>query len=177
MSDDNNTPVSVQRGAATITIDLHELLDSAGWYDEDSPHLNQVVGLAAQRVANDMTREIREGVRVKVEEEVESIVADALAEGIQPTDAYGSPVGNRTTLREIILKQADQLMKTPARDSFGRGGETVIQKMVREEILKGFKNELTAAVNATKQEILEAMKTQAAEVITETIDRARRGSL
>lgn len=192
--------MSVTRMSAngiTIEVDLAEVLtaiDPQGRYlgydpdaDEDrfvSSSLQQEIVHAAslelvKQARKGIEKAVLDEVRNAVAGKVEEVVTETLAAPVQKTNEWGSPVGDAKPLAQLISEQAqDALRKPELRDGYSRGAQpTMVQRIIADEIEKAFKTELQAHVKEAQQSAVAAVKASAAEVIGESIDRARRGML
>jgi hypothetical protein len=96
------------------------------------------------------------------------LIQAAIAKPIQQTNAYGSPVGESTTLTELIVKEATAFL-TRSADNYNRGGETVLQKWVREQVEKALVKELAEVMAAEKAKVVAAVRGKAAELIADAV--------
>jgi hypothetical protein len=125
----------------------------------------------AASVREDMSR----AVRAEVEKVIGPAVAAALEEGVQLTDTYGSPRGPRMTLREVIIAEAKKVLerKIEVRDNYGRS-ETVVQQIIRDEVQRALADDLKDAVREERDRVQAAVREHAANIITESVQRAAR---
>ena len=197
MTEQNPEPRTTRLTANGITIelDLNQVLtalDPAGSYrgynpdtDEDcfepSSLETQLVDATATLLVKSLRKDIRDLVAKEtataIKTEVETIVRETLDGPVQPVSEWGSPSGQPSPLRDLIGAQAQAALKKPElRDGYSRGqSKTMVQRIIDAEIEGAFKKELAEVVAQAKAEALEAVKNKAAEVITETIQRATRG--
>jgi hypothetical protein len=113
--------------------------------------------------------EIREeGIR----EAVQPLIAEALTGAIQKTNNYGEPTGQTTSMRELVMVEAQKIVSKPI-DSYGRG-ETFLQKLVREEIGRVFAGELSKVMAAEKEKVVAAVRAKAADLIAEAVKQGVR---
>lgn len=179
----------------TIEVDLTEILtavDPSGrylGYDPDADEDRFVSSSLQQEIVHatslELVKQLRSGiekavldeVRKSIAEQVGAIVSETLTNPVQKTTEWGSPVGDAKPLAQLIAEQAqDALRKPELRDGYSRGSQpTMVQRIVANEIEKAFKAELQSHVKQAQQAAVAAVKASAAEVIGETIDRARRG--
>jgi hypothetical protein len=117
---------------------------------------------------------IRDRVKNITAEEIRArvvpLIEDALSKGFQQTNSYGEPTGKVTTLREVIVAEAQAYLTKPA-DSYGRDKGTVIQQFIRTEVAKAVKDELDEALKQARADVLGAVRSQAATLITQTITK------
>lgn len=189
------SPTRMTANGITIEVDLTEILtaiDPNGryiGYDPEADEDRYVQSSLQQEIVHatslELVKQVRKGVEAAVlkevtaaiSEQVREIVADTLAGSVQKTTEWGSPVGEAKPLAQLITEQAtDALRKPELRDGYNRGNKpTVVQQIVANEIEKAFKVELQGHVKEAQQAAVAAVKASAAEVIGESIDRARRG--
>lgn len=162
--------VSIQRGAATLTLDLGEFIAST-WDEEQRDDL---INLVASKIANDLSKDIRKEVGEAVRSEVTAIVQKAVSAGVQKTSTWGEPQGPVIPLKQMIIEETNAALTKPTGDAFSSPRVTVVQKIIRDEVNAALKKELASAVNEQKEIAKKAVSASAAQVISETIDRARR---
>lgn len=119
-------------------------------------------------------RRVREVQDDEIRAQVRPLVAEALVKGVRKTNSFGDPIGEPQMLRDLIIEEAQTLWNKTA-DPRSRSRETVLQKAIREEVEGAFTRELKEVIAEGKSEVLEAVKTQAAEVLAEAIERSARG--
>lgn len=192
--DETPAPDSVQVSANGffLTFNLPELLEAVdyrsygrpGYGDEEEPPepsslRSEVVYVAGVRLAKDLLQEVRADVknhvRDAVQAQVSEVVAEALTNPVQMTNSYGSPIGEPKALRDLIMEQAEVMMR-PNKDPYTRNGnQSPIQKIISDQITQAFANDLKAVTEQARKEALAAVKESAASVIADTIQRATRG--
>ena len=168
--------VTVSRGAATLTIDLGAFAKDV-WNDDEESYHNEVAGLVASRIARGLQDEIAKSVRSRIDSEVESIVREHLEGNVSQVSEWGSVVGQAKPLRDLIGEAVEAALRKPElRDGYSRSGSTtMVQRIIANEVEKAFKAEVKDHVKEAQAAAVAAVKASAAEVIAETIDRARRG--
>lgn len=191
----SQTPTRLTANGLTIEVDLTEILtaiDPHGRYlgydpeaDEDRFVQSSLQQEIVHATSLELVKQIRKGVekvvlnevRTSVSAEVAEIVAETLAAPVQKTTEWGSPVGEAKPLAQLISEQATDALKKPElRDGYSNGAKpTMVQRIIANEIEKAFKAELQGHVKEAQQAAVAAVKASAAEVIGESIDRARRG--
>ena len=167
---------TVSRGVAVLTVPLDKFIDEV-WDDEDGINHNTLVGLVAKQLAASLQKDIAKAVHEQIMAHVETIVRETLENPVQKMSAWGEPTGERSSLRDMIGKACDDALKKPElRDGYTRGQQpTMVQRIIANEVEKAFKAELQTHVKEAQKAAISAVKANAAEVISETIDRARRG--
>jgi len=103
----------------------------------------------------------------EIREQVKPIVAAAIAAPVQRTNSYGNPVGEPVPMTELIVKEVhDYLGK---RDSYARDSQTVVQKLIREQVDLALKNELKDAIADEKAKVVAAVRAKAADLIATAV--------
>lgn len=166
----------------TLNIDVATLLQSIGYASDDPEEYRgttlreEVVATLAREIRKDIGKVVAEELRDSIREHVAGIVMDTMAEGVQQTTDYGEPRGPKKSLRELIGEEVRAALVKPVGDSYSsRNGKTLVAKLIQDEVGAQFKADLKAAADLAKQELTEAMRTQAAAVITETVQRMAAG--
>lgn len=185
----------LEANGITIEVDLREILtalDPRGRYygynpetDEDSFGPSALEDHIVEATAVLLTKSLRKDVkdlvaaatRDAIQAEVETIVREALGEGVQQTTEWGSPTGEKTPLRELIGKEAEKALKMPElRDGYSRSNQpTMVQRIVAKEVEKSFAAEIKAVVDQARKDTLAAVQREAANVIAESVRRATPG--
>lgn len=154
--------------------------------DEDGGPLSiadTIVEAAARQLLEGIDKDVKRGLRDRVSavrnevirEAVKPVIDEALQEPLQRTNSFGEPVGQETTLRELIIEETRKQWQQANNNSGGvRRRETYIEKVVREEIEKTFAAELKVTIDEAKAGVLEAVRAKGAQVLAETIQRAAR---
>ena len=165
----------------TIGAELHlatpelDLSASGGRDQEPDLIVNAAVGKLAKNPEwegiQDRVRRIRdEEIRIHVS----GLIEDALTAGLRKTNTYGEPYGEPTTLRTLIGEEVRSALAKAA-DRYG-SRESIVRKLVREEVDKALRKELSEAIAEEKAKVVAAVRGQAAELIakavTEGIGRA-----
>lgn len=178
----------------TIEVDLAQVLtaiDPQGkylGYDPDADEDRFVSSSLQQELVHatslELVKQIRKGitsavlddVRDTVTAQVSDVVAETLANPVQKTTEWGAPVGESKPLAQLISEQATDALTKPTGDRYSNSGRlTVVQKIIADEVTKQFKSELQGHVKQAQEAAVAAVKASAAEVISETIERAQRG--
>lgn len=163
-----------------VEIDLASL-----WVDHEDGMTFQafVADMAAERLLRDRSsiEEFRRRVvsigDEEIREALKPIVAQALDETIQQTDAFGTPRGQKQSLREIIVRKAVEELQKPRERQGGRYGqmETLIQQLIRTEVETALANDLRAEIHGAREKVLAAVAEQAGEIIAETVAKLAEG--
>lgn len=137
-------------------------------YDEDyQPHS------IPTEVSYELRETLSKAIRTEVQKHVGPAVEMALAEGVQRTDNYGDPRGEKVPLRTVIVEEAQKALgkKIEVRDNYGRS-ESVIQQIIRDEVQRALAEDLKEIVKAEREKVVKAVRDEAAAIITESVQRA-----
>lgn len=127
--------------------------------------------------------DLREAIRKRVEAltyqeilvQVRPMLEEALTASLQPTDSFGKPKGEETTLREVIVKKVEaELKEAKPRDGGYHQRETLIDQIVGREVAKVVGEDLREAMIGARKKVREAVEAKGAEVLAETIARMAR---
>jgi len=131
-----------------------------------------VAQILADRVSGyDMRSMIESQVRNVASEQARAVITEVLAGPIQRTDGYGSPRGETTTVREMVMAEVDKWMKLPKSDGYNRNdtmGDAL--KKIVDEILR---NELKGTIAAAKKKVSEEVLRLAVEGAAAALASAR----
>lgn len=116
---------------------------------------------------DDVVREVK----AEVQKAVAPAVEAALAEGVQLTDQYGSPKGEKVPLRNLIVEEATKALKG-AVEYRDRRRESVVEQVVRAEVDKALSEELRSVVREEREKVVEVVRGKAAQIVTEAVERA-----
>lgn len=176
----------------TLSISMQDLLDatvgtippySGNPDDEWEPHpvAGLIIDRAARLLSLELSRDERSGYRTRyrdaIQERLGVLVEEELQKPFLPVDTYGEPKrgAEPTTLRAEIGRQAaDALakgMSTGETYSGTRRGVGSLRKYIETEIDRQIKGELQAAVTAAKAAVVDKVKANVSQVITDTITR------
>ena len=113
----------------------------------------------------ELSRTVADIKRDVIREAVLPMIEKAIAEPIQKTSGYGDPIGEPVTLREVIVDEARKVLNKPA-DQYSRSGQTVLGKVVAEEVHKAFAAEIKDAVQQARQKVAGEIGQQVAAAVT-----------
>lgn len=119
-----------------------------------------------KRVTEIRNQEIREAVK--------PLVREALERPIRKTNYYGEPVGQETTLSEIIMDEAKKAWST-SKDSYGSRQNT-LQDVIAAEVRKHIQGEVAKAVKAAQEAALKAVGDLAAGPVVDAVRKAMQGA-
>jgi hypothetical protein len=147
-----------------ISAAAQQMLMQTTIYNDD-PHFTKL----AQSLRDDISRAIK----AEVEKVVAPAVTVALEEGVQPTDSYGTPRGEKLPLRSVIVAEAEKALnkKVEIRDNYGRS-ESVIQQVIRDEVQKAMAADLKEIIAEERKKVTAAVHTEAAQLITQAVERS-----
>lgn len=182
-----------------IVVDEKKLLDEIGWTDYHQDRdgdfhaeggkfdvRGNLAGLVADRLAKFMEDEMRAVVREIITDEAKTrvafIVGGVISDGIRKTNAYGEPTGETTTLRELIVEQAQKQLtrKVNSRgetDRYaGNGSIPYVQYVAQEAARAALKGELAdatkAAVDQVKAKVTGLVAEELGAKIAQAVTRA-----
>lgn len=155
----------------SITIDLDETLLEG---DITAEVLSRAAVSLADQVSRDGRNVLIRRIETIADEEIRDMIKPMLEEAfgslLQPTDHFGHPKGEPRTLAEVIVEMAQKELKRPS-DRHDSRSETVIQKIIRDEVQRQIGGELKQAVAQGREEVLAAVQAEAAKIIGETVAR------
>lgn len=174
--------MAVDPQTITIEVNLAEVVVARG--EDGQTFADYIASLAAAALLQRSTKEdyygaLKRAVEQFRETEIRAalvpLIQAAVEESFQPTNEYGSPKGQPTTLRELIAKQVTvELRVHKERDGYSRPQTSLLEDVVKEQVRRELRGELRQAVAEGRASVLAAVKEQAAEVISETIARVTR---
>jgi hypothetical protein len=163
------------------SIDLTTPIETRRRYNDDTEEYEEREVTIGHLVANQVTAHLtrddnwggikRKFLEIRNEEirkAVEPLVTEAISGPITKTNVYGEPSGETTTIRELIMAEAKTLL-TKSADQYNRNSETVLQKVVREQISAAFTKELAAVLAEEKAKVVAAVRAKGAELIAEAV--------
>ena len=164
----SNMKMNIEIDMATLGFDQDE--------DGDLFPTADLVGRVAQVIADrisgyDIRSTIESEIRNVASEKARAVITEVLAGPIQRTDGYGSPRGETTTVREMVMAEVDKWMKLPKSDGYNRNdtmGDAL--KKIVDEILR---NELKGTIAAAKKKVSEEVLRLAVEGAAAALASAR----
>lgn len=169
----------------TITLDLDQYLARFHGYDhEGEPRegpttlADVVIELAArqlvERSGRDAASMASDEMRAAIRERLGPIVDAALAAPLQRTNEYGAPRGEPTTIHEEVVRLTHEHLTKHSR-SYGRESLTVVQDFIRTEVEKAIKADLAETMTKARNEVMAAVRGNAAKLIAESVERLAAG--
>ena len=166
-------PITVTFDVNTMAVERHDGYDF-GLVGVIAPMVAEriVKTISAGNEWSGLAQRIRDIRDDEIREQLRPAIVETLAASIQMTNAYGEPVGKTATLREVVAETGRKMLAEPQRDRNGYGtSETLVRRLIREEVEAAFGRELKAALDEAKTEIRAAVQAKGAAVLAETIQR------
>lgn len=107
-----------------------------------------------------------------IREAIAPQIEQALAAPLRKTNQYGEATGQETTLRELIVAEAQKALTQPAGgNGYGRDRLTVLQKTVADEVQKALAVEIADAVKAARAQVATEIGTHVAAAVQAGLTR------
>lgn len=155
----------------TVTVDEVTLDTVVHSYDGDVTTVGDgVVHAITERLTRD--RDIYPTLRTRVEQvrdeeirkSVAPLVIEALTAPVRQTNSFGEPIGPETTLSSLIMAEAKKLL-THKSDNYGNRNETILQKLVADEVRAAFKTLITDEIKAARAEVASQIGSLVADAV------------
>jgi hypothetical protein len=167
----------------TVKVDEVSLSTAVGnilKYDgEDGPYAAEartvghlVAEMIVDRLTQDgerwyeLSRTVTEIKREVIREAVLPMVEQAITEPIQKTSAYGDPIGDPVTLREVIVDEARKVINSKDPNDYRGDKGTFLVRVVREEVSNALRAEIADAVKQAKALVAGEIGQQVAAAVT-----------
>lgn len=130
---------------------------------------SQVVDVLAHRLIDEVRRDVKTAVKEalaeQIRDQVAGIVTETLTGELRTTNAWGESIGEPTTLREMIAKQATEFLTAKATSD--RYGNKVpgIAELLKTEVNDALTQELKATIVEARKQVAEAVKDRAGELL------------
>ncbi|MGH3381876.1 MAG: hypothetical protein ACRDP6_44825 [Actinoallomurus sp.] len=124
---------------------------------------------------SDLHRQIRMVRDEVIRERVTPMIEEAVSRPIQRTGSYGDPIGEPVSMREVVVDEARKVLQGTPNGSYGRDREPIGRKLIREMVEKELRDELADAIKDERQKVVDAVRGQAAELITEAVTKGVTG--
>lgn len=125
--------------------------------------------IVAKLVKDDRWRSLRDEVtQIRTEmirEAIRPMVEEAVSQPFQKTTLYGEAHGQPVTMREIIIDEARKMLTRPADSYGGRESETVIKKIVREEVQRAFTGVIADQVKLAREQVADEIGDKVADAV------------
>lgn len=182
--------VNQRDGAPLVTIGLDTPVEDirrwSGDPEDPEPEPAQtirdvIVERAASMLAHssrDLNRKVQERAMQMVEEgmraRVDALIEETLTNPVRKTNDWGEPVGEPTTLRAMVLKEAQGwLTRQPSRDGSRYRSDDATKasaaELVQKTVDEVMSRELAEQVKAAKAEVQKRVQTTAAGVIAKAV--------
>lgn len=135
---------------------------------------NQVIDALTNRLLEEVRREVKASIREfladAIRDQVSGIVTETLTGPIRKTNHWGEPVGEPTTLRQMISEQATEFLS--AKGTEDRYGNKVpgFGSLLKTEVTDAMTKELKAAIVEARQKVAEAVRERAGELLGDVIN-------
>lgn len=171
----------------TVQLDLDELL--AGYRrvgpdgEESGPvsMTDAIVSDAARQLVERLVRDtdrygallaqVNAARDAAIMERLLPLIDVALSRAIQPTNGYGQPVGEPTTLTDVIVQKATKALTEKRSKGYGKPETTLVDEILDESMRRTIGSELREAIQEARAQVHAAVREQGATVIAETIER------
>jgi hypothetical protein len=172
------TDMAVPQGPLRVEYDIDTIVS-----DNGTTLFDLIVDRAAAQLVEQLTKsrdEFYSTIRNRVNavrnellrEKLEPVIEEALKSSVQRTNTFGGAVGDPTTLTELIIEEGrKQLQSGAGSTSSTRRQDTVLDRIIAEEVNRQLSTELKAAVEAGKSEILDRVRGEAAQIMASAISR------
>ena len=183
MNDQQSTDLVEKTTRVEIVVSLDRVIGRTRPYDEDEVSeeitvLDAVIDRAAKDllrdVSYDVKREITTAAGKAAKEQAAAAIIEVMAGPIQPTNHFGEPSGQPTSLRELVSAEVTAwLRKTPNRNSgaYERDQPPFVQ-WLREVVDKALREELKAPVAEAKKAAVDRVRDQAADLVAAAVQEA-----
>jgi len=191
MSTEDNTTTEAMT-PITITFDMNRLAEHmfpnyeyTGDPEQEPPEpfanaANAVTQAMVHKLLPDIQRAVTAGVTERINEQADemvgAIIAKAINEGFQKTNHFGEATSERTTLKELIVKTAqDRLeMKVDHRgqrsNGYDRGTTTTwLQYLINDGVESALRGKLQETIEEATKGVQEKVQTITSRVIAEQI--------
>lgn len=155
-------------------LSLSDVIHEGDEYNRSVTVADMVVDRIVSRLvgSNDMPDLYRRVASIRddvIREHLQPLISAALNKPVQKTNEYGRPRGEPIPLTELILTEVKSYLGKPLDRNIGRT-ETVVQKLIREEVERALLTELRDVIAEEKKRIVAAMRSKAAGIIAATIE-------
>jgi hypothetical protein len=114
----------------------------------------------------DLTHTVFEVRREVMRDLITPSVERAIAEPVRKTSIYGDPVGEPTTLREVIVHQAREVINAKDPNDYRGEKGTFLERTVRAEVAKAMHDEIIAEVAKARALVADEIGKQVAAAVT-----------
>jgi hypothetical protein len=137
--------------------------------------VDRTIAKAGKQWPGDMLDRVRNIRDEQIREILGPMVTEAVERSFTPTDTFGSPRGEPTTLRDEIVKQGVQWLQGREGEFRNPSRRTHIQQLIYDEVERAMAKELKDAMAKAKAEVLAAVQAEGARVLANTIASMSKG--
>lgn len=192
MSENIETQVATP---VTVSVDLDALIKASGYigggYNDDTDEyepggglVEMVANLLANKLKSTVRDQVAEAVQQQVRDQVRDIVAEVISGEVKVTNGFGEPTGKVTTLRERIVKEAQEALNRKVNSNgsyagaYDRDATTLTMHIARtaakEALNKELKEAAAAAVAEVKTGVRDLVSTEISAKITAAVTAGMR---
>lgn len=167
--DDDCTPTVAIEATLTLNTPVLDLNATVGRQTLADLIVHQALDkLAKGEYWNSLAKRVQDIAAEEIRGHVAELLKDALNGDLRRTNSYGEQQGEPTTLRTLIAEEAKKAL-TQVTDNYRGPRETVIGKLVREEVERSLKAELGVVIQEEREKVVAAVRKQAAQLIAEAV--------
>lgn len=165
----------------TITIEL-KLEAHTG---EEENLGEYIARLAARQLVDSYGESERSTMRVaarafydeRIEAALEPMIEEAVNGAIQSTNSYGEPTGEPTTLREVIVKRATDILNKQDTSYHARDTRMGVLKIVDASVAKTMDDELKKTVAKVHAEVAKSIREHGAGILADLAAKLPKGKV
>lgn len=125
-------------------------------------------------LTDDVRRRMKQVTGEEIKAAVQPLIKAALDEGFQPTDSFGSPKGDPTTLRDMIVQEAKRDLGASKQPGYHGSKQTLLEEIVGREVERAVREDLKQAMDDARKQVRAAVEKNGAEILAQTIERMAR---
>lgn len=158
-----------------VTIDMEEYTEDSLIDQIAQNIINYQVGPNVQKILKEkmdaaIEKQLNEAAQVSISEIIEA----KINEGIQKTNWMGEPTGEKTSLKEMILKKAEEFMHEEVNDRGEKSGyrdskQTRTEWYVKKYAKEGLDKAIKAEIDGIKQKAIDSVKDTVAGLMAEKL--------
>lgn len=130
--------------------------------------------LQQYELTDDVRRRMKQVTGDEIRAAVQPLIQAALDEGFQPTDSFGSPKGEPTTLRDMIVQEARRDLGASKHPGHHGSKQTLLEEIVGREVERAVREDLKQAMDEARKQVRAAVEKKGAEILAQTIERMAR---
>lgn len=168
-------------------VDLTSVIGEHAEYDSDGEYIGgngvTIADKVAQHLARDLMKDdsyrtLKQRVMDLRDEEIRAqlkpIVEAAITGSIQRTNSYGHPVGEPTTLHDIILAEVNTYLTANVGGSYNKPTTTRIKSFVAEAVETVIRKEMATVIAEEKAAVVAVVRSKTAELLAEAVKQGLR---